>query len=239
MSGEWTLKVEEAKSRDVGRGIARIDPEIASKMGLTPGDVILIEGKKKTACIYWPGYTEDTGRGIIRIDGMTRKNAGVGIDDKVKVKKVHAQTAKKIVLAPTEELRIAGIEDYISHLLEGHVVTKGDKITINIMGRHIDFVVTSVSPPADAVIIGLTTEIKLGEKVAKEELKIPRVTYEDIGGLDEAVRQVREMIELPLKHPELFERLGIEAPKGVLLHGPPGTGKTLLAKAVANETNAN
>ena len=239
MSGEWTLKVEEAKSRDVGRGIARIDPEIASKMGLTPGDVVLIEGKKKTACIYWPGYADDTGKGIIRIDGTTRKNAGVGIDDKVKVKKIHAQIAKKIVLAPTEELRIVGIEDYISHLMEGHVVTKGDKIAINIMGRHIDFVVTSVSPPADAVIIGLTTEIKLSEKVAKEELKIPRVTYEDIGGLDEAVRQVREMIELPLKHPELFERLGIEAPKGVLLHGPPGTGKTLLAKAVANETNAN
>ena len=239
MAREWTLKVEEAKSRDVGRGIARIDPEVANEMKLTPGDVVLIEGKKKTACIYWPGYTEDSGKGIIRVDGTTRKNAGVGIDDKVKVRKIEAKTASKVVLAPTEELRISGVEDYLAHLLEGHVVTKGDKITINLMGRQIDLVVTSISPPSDAVIIGLTTEIKLSEKIAKEELKIPKVTYEDIGGLDEAIRQIREMVELPLKHPELFEKLGIEAPKGVLLHGPPGTGKTLLAKAVANETNAN
>ncbi len=237
---EWILKVEEAKARDVGRGIARIDPEVAEEIGLVPGDVVLIEGKKKTASIYWPGYTEDTGKKIIRIDGITRRNAGVGIDDKVKVRKIQAKTAEKVVFAPTEELRIIGIEDYLAHILEGHVVTKGDSITINIMGRKIDFVVTSISPPSEAVIIGVTTEVKISEKVAKaEELKIPRVTYEDIGGLEEAIKQVREMIELPLKHPELFERLGIEAPKGVLLHGPPGTGKTLLAKAVANETNAN
>ncbi len=237
---EWVLKVEEAKARDVGRGIARIDPEVAEEIGLVPGDVVLIEGKKKTASIYWPGYAEDTGKKIIRIDGITRRNAGVGIDDKVKVRKIQAKTAEKVVFAPTEELRIIGIEDYLAHILEGHVVTKGDSITINIMGRKIDFVVTSISPPSDAVIIGATTEVKISEKVAKvEELKIPRVTYEDIGGLEEAIKQVREMIELPLKHPELFERLGIEAPKGVLLHGPPGTGKTLLAKAVANETNAN
>ena len=236
---EKILKVEEAKARDVGRGIARIDPEVAEEMGLTPGDVILIEGKKKTACIYWPGYAEDAGKGIIRIDGSTRKNAGVGIDDKVKVKKIKAKTAEKVVFAPTEELRIIGIEDYLAHVLEGRVITKGDKIELNIMGRKLDLVVTSHSPPADAVIIGATTEIKVSEKVAKEELKVPRVTYEDIGGLDEAIKQIREMVELPLKHPELFERLGVEAPKGVLLYGPPGTGKTLLAKAVANETNAN
>ena len=236
---EKILKVEEAKARDVGRGIARIDPEVAEEMGLTPGDVILIEGKKKTACIYWPGYAEDAGKGIIRIDGSTRKNAGIGIDDKVKVKKIKAKTAEKVVFAPTEELRIIGIEDYLAHVLEGRVITKGDKIELNIMGRKLDLVVTSHSPPTEAVIIGATTEIKVSEKVAKEELKIPRVTYEDIGGLDEAIKQIREMVELPLKHPELFERLGIEAPKGVLLHGPPGTGNTLLAKAVANETNAN
>ena len=236
---EKILKVEEAKARDVGRGIARIDPEVAEEMGLTPGDVILIEGKKKTACIYWPGYAEDAGKGIIRIDGSTRKNAGVGIDDKVKVKKIKAKTAEKVVFAPTEELRIIGIEDYLAHVLEGRVITKGDKIELNIMGRKLDLVVTSHSPPTEAVIIGATTEIKVSEKVAKEELKIPRVTYEDIGGLDEAIKQIREMVELPLKHPELFERLGVEAPKGVLLYGPPGTGKTLLAKAVANETNAN
>ncbi|HHO57232.1 MAG TPA: AAA family ATPase, partial [Thermoplasmatales archaeon] len=180
-----------------------------------------------------------SGNEIVRIDGITRRNAGVSIDDKVKVRKAKAKTASKVTFAPTEELRIIGMDEYLSHIMEGRVVTKGDVITLNIMGRKLDMVVTSVSPPAEAVVIGATTEIKVSDKVAKEEMKIPRITYEDIGGLEEEIRQVREMIELPLKHPELFERLGIEAPKGVLLHGPPGTGKTLLAKAVANETNAN
>jgi len=236
---EKVLRVEEAKSGDVGRGVARIDRSIAEEMGIVPGDVVMIEGKKSTACIYWPGYAEDADKDIIRIDGITRRNAGVGIDDKVKVRKAQVKTASKVTFAPTEKLRIVGMEEYLSHVMEGRVVTKGDVITFNIMGRKLDMVITSVSPPAEAVIIGATTEIKVSEKVTKEEMKIPRVTYEDIGGLDEEIKQVREMIELPLKHPELFERLGIEAPKGVLLHGPPGTGKTLLAKAVANETNAN
>ena len=236
---EKVLRVEEAKSRDVGRGIARIDSSIAKELGLVPGDVVMIDGKKSTACIYWPGYAEDAEKEIIRIDGITRRNAGVGIDDKVKVRKAQAKTANKVVFSPTEELRIVGMDAYLSHIMEGRVVTKGDVITLNIMGRRLDMVITSISPPAEAVIIGASTEIKVSEKVAKEEAKIPRITYEDIGGLEEEIKQVREMIELPLKHPELFERLGIEAPKGVLLHGPPGTGKTLLAKAVANETNAN
>ncbi|MCD6480922.1 MAG: CDC48 family AAA ATPase [Thermoplasmata archaeon] len=236
---EKVLRVEEAKSSDVGRGVARIDRSIAEELGLVPGDVVMIEGNKSTACIYWPGYAEDSGNEIVRIDGITRRNAGVSIDDKVKVRKAKAKTASKVTFAPTEELRIIGMDEYLSHIMEGRVVTKGDVITLNIMGRKLDMVVTSVSPPAEAVVIGATTEIKVSDKVAKEEMKIPRITYEDIGGLEEEIRQVREMIELPLKHPELFERLGIEAPKGVLLHGPPGTGKTLLAKAVANETNAN
>ncbi len=234
------LKVEEAKARDVGRGIARIDPEVAKEMGLVAGDVILIEGEKRTAAIYWPGYPEDAGQGIIRIDGTTRRNAGVRIDDKVKIKKIEAKEANKVTFAPTEELRIIGAESYLSHVLEGRVITKGDAIEFNIMGRRVDLIVKSYSPPADAVVISDSTEITVSDKpVKEEELKIPRVTYEDIGGLKDEIRQVREMIELPLKHPEIFERLGIEAPKGVLLHGPPGTGKTLLAKAVANETNAN
>ena len=234
------LRVEEAKARDVGRGIARIDPEVAKEMGLVAGDVILIEGEKRTAAIYWPGYPEDAGQGIIRIDGTTRRNAGVRIDDKVKIKKIEAKEANKVTFAPTEELRIIGAESYLSHVLEGRVITKGDAIEFNIMGRRVDLIVKSYSPPADAVVISDSTEITVSDKpVKEEELKIPRVTYEDIGGLKDEIRQVREMIELPLKHPEIFERLGIEAPKGVLLHGPPGTGKTLLAKAVANETNAN
>ena len=236
---EKYLRVDEARSRDVGRGIARIDPLIAKEMGLVAGDVVIIEGKKKTACIYWPGYPEDSGKENIRIDGTTRRNAGISIDDKVKVRKAMAKKAEKITLAPTEDLRIVGAEGYLLQLLNGHVVTKGDAIELNIMGRRLDLIVTSFSPPAEAVIINDTTQIKISEKPAKEEMKIPRVTYEDIGGLEDEIKMVREMIELPLKHPELFERLGIEAPKGVLLHGPPGTGKTLLAKAVANETNAN
>ena len=236
---ERMLKVDEARSRDVGRGIARIDPNVAKEMGLVAGDVVVIEGKKKTACIYWPGYPEDTGKENIRIDGITRRNAGVTIDDRVKIRKAEAKQAQRVTLAPTEELRIVGAEGYLLQLLNGHVVTKGDTIELNIMGRKLDLVVTGFSPPAEVVIIGDSTEIKISEKPAKEEVKIPRVTYEDIGGLENEIKMVREMIELPLKHPELFERLGIEAPKGVLLHGPPGTGKTLLAKAVANETNAN
>jgi len=236
---EKVLKVDEARSRDVGRGIARIDPEVAKEMGLVAGDVVVIEGKRKTASIYWPGYPEDAGRGVIRIDGTTRRNAGVSIDDRVKVRKIEVKQAEKITLAPTEELRIIGAEGYLLNILNGHVVTKGDLIELNIMGRRLNLIVTGFSPAAEAVIIGDTTQIKIGGKPVKEEMKIPRVTYEDIGGLENEIKMVREMIELPLKHPELFERLGIEAPKGVLLHGPPGTGKTLLAKAVANETNAN
>jgi transitional endoplasmic reticulum ATPase len=233
-----TLRVAEARSRDVGRGIARIDPEIVEKLGLTPGDVVEISGKRKTVAICWPGYGEDAGKGIIRIDGYTRNNAGVSIDEKVTVRKIEAKKASKITLAPTEPLRIEGAEDYLAQLLEGRVVTRGDRIPIGIMGRKVDLVVASVQPPAPAVIITADTQIVIGEKPAATVREVPRITYEDIGGLQEEIRKIREMVELPLKYPELFERLGVEAPKGVLLYGPPGTGKTLLAKAVANETNA-
>ncbi|MCD6147168.1 MAG: CDC48 family AAA ATPase [Thermoplasmata archaeon] len=234
------LKETEAKPRDVGRGIGRVDPEIAEKLGLTAGDVIIIEGKKKTACLFWPGYPEDYGKGIIRIEGAIRRNAGAGIDDKVTIKKAIAKSAQKVTLAPLEELRIVGGEEYLSQILEGRVITKGDIIELNVMGRKIDLAVTKFSPVGDAAIIERETEISISDKPAKEqEMKIPRITYEDIGGLTDVIKQVREMIELPLKYPELFEKIGVEAPKGVLLHGPPGTGKTLIAKAVANETNAN
>jgi len=148
--------------------------------------------------------------------------------------------AQKISFAPTEQLRIMGGEEYLSQSLEGRVVTRGDIIEINVMGRRIDLVVVSYTPTVDAVLVHRTTEVKISDKPVKEGAShLPKVTYEDIGGLGDEVKRVREMIELPLKHPELFERLGVEAPKGVLLHGPPGTGKTLLAKAVAGETNAN
>jgi transitional endoplasmic reticulum ATPase len=234
-----TLRVAEARARDVGRGIARIDPAVMSQLGISTGDVIEITGKRKTVAICWPGYPEDYGKGIIRVDGYIRRNAGVGIDDKVTIKLATVKNAEKVVLAPTEPLRLVGAEDYIRQLLEGRAVTKGDYVPVGIMGRTIDFIVTSINPPVDAVIVGPETQIALSEKVEKAPREIPRVTYEDIGGLKEAIQKIREMVELPLKHPELFERLGIEPPKGVLLYGPPGCGKTLLAKAVANETNAH
>jgi transitional endoplasmic reticulum ATPase len=235
-----SLRVAEAQSRDVGRGIARIDPKISSEIGLSAGDVVEIHGKKKTVAIYWPGYQEDYGKGTIRIDGYTRNNAGAGIDEKVDIKKVDAKEAKKITIAPTEPLRIMGGEEYLKQILENRVISRGDLIPLGIMGRRINLMVTGFQPPAAAVIVVPSTQVVLSEKPAKVlATEIPRITYEDIGGLNDEIRKVREMIELPLRYPELFERLGVEAPKGVLLHGPPGTGKTLLAKAVASETNAN
>ncbi len=233
------IRVAEALTRDVGRGIARVDPEIISKMGWVSGDAIEIQGKKSTFALLWPGQSADAGRGIARIDGNTRNNAGVGIDDKVIVRKTEAVYADQITLAPTEPLRITGGEEYLGQLLDGRVVGKGDIIAISVMNRRIDLVVTKVEPSSGATIVSENTEIVVSDEVAKPQRNLPRITYEDIGGLRNEIVKVREMIELPMKHPELFERLGIEAPKGVLLHGPPGTGKTLLAKAVANETNAH
>ena len=235
-----SLRVAEAQSRDVGRGIARIDPKVSSEIGLSAGDVVEIHGKKKTVAIYWPGYQEDYGKGIIRIDGYIRNNAGAGIDEKVEIKKVAAKEAKKITIAPTEPLRITGGEEYLKQILENRVISRGDLIPLGIMGRRINLVVTGFQPPAAAVIVVPSTQVVLSEKPAKAlAMEVPRVMYEDIGGLTDEIKKVREVIELPLRYPELFERLGVEAPKGVLLHGPPGTGKTLLAKAVASETNAN
>lgn len=234
-----TLKISEAKSYDAGRGIARIDPVIAREMGLQTGDVIGIEGTKRTAALIWPGYPEDNNTGIIRVDGTVRRNAGVSIDDKVQIRKIQTAPAEKILFAPTQPLKIQGGESYLLHNLDGRVISRGDAVELNIMGRRVDLIVISIRPVSDSVIITDGTQIEISDKPAKELPYIPRVSYEDIGGLGDEVRKVREMIELPLRHPEIFERLGVEAPKGVLLHGPPGTGKTLLAKALASETNAN
>src|SRR5881409_2178216 len=234
-----TLRVADAYQRDVGRGIARVDPKVVDQLGLTSGDVIQIVGKKKTTALSWPGYESDSGKGTIRIDGYLRNNAGVSIDDKVTIRKIEAKIAQRLTLAPTEPLRIVGGEEYLSQILEGRVLARGDYVPISVMGRKIDLVVTSTTPTAEAVIVTDQTQVTVGEQVKEAPRAIPRIAYEDIGGLRPVIQKVREMIELPLRHPELFERLGVEAPKGVLLHGPPGTGKTLLAKAVASETNAN
>jgi transitional endoplasmic reticulum ATPase len=193
--------------------------------------------------LYWPSYQEDYGKGLIRIDGYTRNKLDVGINDTVDIRTVETKPAQKITLAPTEPLRILGAEEYLAAFLEGQLVTKGDVIPLSIMGQRIDLVVISTTP-GGPVIISSGTEVTISEETAEalsaaKEGGVPSITYEDIGGLRGEVTKVREMIELPLRHPELFRRLGVEAPKGVILHGPPGTGKTLLAKAVANETNAN
>jgi transitional endoplasmic reticulum ATPase len=210
------------------------------QLGLTTGDAVEITGTKKTVALVWPGYETDTGKGLIRMDGYTRNNAGVSIDDQVTIKKITLKVAERVVLGFTEAIRVMGIEGYLLEFLQGRVLTRGDSIPLNIMGTRVELIVTDLQPAAQALLVGEGTEIEVSEKVVKEAPKaIQRITYEDIGGLREEIQKVREIIELPLRHPELFVRLGVEAPKGVLLHGPPGTGKTLLAKAVANESNAN
>jgi transitional endoplasmic reticulum ATPase len=239
------LKVAEvAEQRDVGRKIARIDPEIAERLNVSTGDALELSslGKKSTV-LSWPARESDRGKGLIRLDGYTRNKLDVGINDTVDVRKSESKDAKSITFAPTEPLRIVGAEEYLAEYLNGALMTKGDTVPISVMGQRIDLVVISTSP-SGPVIINESTKITVSEENAKavqisREGGVPSITYEDIGGFRDEVARVREMIELPLRHPELFKRLGVEAPKGVLLHGPPGTGKTLLAKAVANETNAN
>lgn len=232
------LRVAEALPKDVGRGIARIDSKSMKELGIQTGDVVQITGRRKTFVKVLPAYVDDYGRGIIRLDSYTRNNAGIGLDDKVNVQGVDVKQAEKISLAPTEPLQIIGVEDFLTQILAGRVLSRGDVIPITVMGRRISLVVNSTTPSGGAVIVSDATKVELSEK-AEVIQNLPQVSYEDIGGMRDVVQKVREMIELPLKHPELFERLGVEAPKGVLLFGPPGTGKTLLAKAVANETNAH
>jgi transitional endoplasmic reticulum ATPase len=236
-----TLKVAETNPKFVGRGIALIDPKVMEELNLATGDVIEITShKKKSYVLLWSSQPTDYGKRLIRIDGYTRSNISVGIDDKVTISKVNnVKKAEQVILSPTEELNIVGLEEHLPELLEGRVVAKGDTIPLNIMGRKIGFVITSTTPLDAASLIDSQTEFIIGAVPKASAKGVPRVTYEDIGGLKNEVQKVREMIELPLRHPEIFERIGIEAPKGVLLYGPPGTGKTLLAKAVANETNAN
>ncbi len=236
-----TLRIAEASQRDFGRGIARIDPEDMERIGVETGDIIQISGKKWTAAKIMPAYPEDRGKGIIQIDGIIRNNAFTGIDDNVRVEKVEAEKADKVVLAPLDQTQqwLRG-EDYGKHvrkLLEGLPLVEGDRVRLSLLGTNISFVVAQVKPKSPAVIVQSTTEIAIQEKAIEVKGRIG-LTYEDIGGLGEQIQRIREMIELPLRHPEVFERLGIEPLKGVLLHGPPGTGKTLIAKAVANETFA-
>lgn len=226
----------EARHRDAGRSIARIDMADMRKLGAVSGDIIEIEGKKTASAIVWPGYPEDSGKRLILVDGDIRSNAQSGIADKVKVKKIEVKDAKKVVLAPTQPVRIVGGKQYLRRIMEGRPINKGQRLRVEMLGNPITLIVTSTQP-SGTIIATKSTDFVLMEKTAEERAAV--VTYEDIGGLGRAISLVREMIELPLRHPELFQRLGISPPKGVLLHGPPGTGKTLIAKAVANETDSN
>jgi len=243
-NGKATLKVAEAEQRDIGRKIVRIDPDAARSLNVNTGDALELSSFGKNAVLLsWPGRDKDRGTSLVRIDGYTRNKLDVGIGDTIEVKKVESKDAKSITFAPTEPLRIIGAEQYLAESLNGQLMTKGDIIPLNVMGQRIDLVVISTDP-SGPIIINDATKVTVSEDSAKavqasQEGKVPSITYEDIGGIRNEIARVREMIELPLRHPELFKRLGVEAPKGVLLHGPPGTGKTLLARAVANETNAN
>ncbi len=247
MTGEITLRVAEAPQSDVGLGRARIDTESRKNLGLEVGDIIEIEAKKTTAAKLFRVLSEDEGRGIIRIDGLVRRNAGVSIGDRVVIRKSEVKNAEKVVLAPaiSEGQRISfggrGIENFVRRGLSKRPVTKGDALIIqglSLMGGMLPFIAVQLKPGGTVQITESTEITVLDEPVKEGEVPMTNVTYEDIGGLDEELQRVREMIELPLKHPELFTRLGIDPPKGVLLYGPPGTGKTLIAKAVANEAGA-
>lgn len=235
---EITLKIDEISQRHVGKAIAIVDPKVVEENNLQSGDILEIVANRKSHVKLWPGSTEDYGAGIIRIDGSTRHNIGAGIGDKISIKKVEACEAEEITISPTEKLAVEGLQEYMLTNYEGHVFTTGDTITVNTLGGKIQLVVTSTKP-SKAVVVAGRTRFKLGSMAKTVDSSIPHSTYDDLGGLKREVQKVREMIELPMKHPEIFEKIGVEAPKGILLYGPPGTGKTLLAKAVAGETSAH
>jgi len=251
---ELHLRVAKAYPNDSGRGIARLDPNTLLELKLSPGDIIEIKGKSTTAAKVWRADKQDWGQGIVRIDGFVRQNADVGIGEKVTIRKADVKEAEKVVLAPLEGMTMqfgGDAEEMIKRQVQKHPVVQGDIVPVissmghpfmsrMMTGQAIPLIAVSTIP-SGIVLITETTLLELREKpvTGYEAVRATGITYEDIGGLRDEIQRVREMIELPMKHPEVFQRLGIDPPKGVLLHGPPGTGKTLIAKAVANESGAS
>jgi transitional endoplasmic reticulum ATPase len=249
------LTVKPLKQKDAGRGLAAIDRQAMAEMGLENGDYILVKGTSgRTVARVWPGYPEDEGRGIVRIDGRLRRETGTGVDDTVEIEKADVKPASRLTVALPQNLRVRGnIAPMIRQNLSGQAVTENQTVPVSfglgplssMSGQKVPLKIANTEP-GGTVVVTDSTEIEISERPAEqlsdaspEESGTPNVTYEDIGGLDSELEQVREMIELPMRHPELFQQLGIEPPKGVLLQGPPGTGKTLMARAVANEIDAH
>ena len=240
MSEALKLKVVEGLPKDTGRGYARMDPAEISKLGLSVGDIVQLRGKGMSVAKLMPTYPDMRGKGIVQLDGLTRRNAGLSVDDKVQIEPATWKQATRIVLTPTTI--VPGQRDlkYIGSLLDGLPVVKGDILRAHLFGsRSADFKVEDCSP-AGAVLINPTTSLTIGKSGQQSgSTATERLSYEDVGGLKHQVRRIREMIELPLRYPQVFERLGIDPPKGVLLSGPPGCGKTLIARIIAQETEAN
>ena len=238
--GQVQLKVLDSKQRDVARGIARIDQKTMENLQVSAGDIINITGKRRTSAVAWPAYAEDQNRNVVRIDGFIRMNAGVSINEYVRVGRADTENAAGIVLAPVDT-RLNIDEDFVSYVKKGlmeRTFVEGDTTLVMMLGHPVQFKVTKTRP-SGIVKVTYDTQLQILAEPVPEAKGIPRTTYEDIGGLQEEIQRTREMVELPIRHPELFQRLGIDPPKGVLLLGPPGCGKTLLARAVANESEAN
>jgi transitional endoplasmic reticulum ATPase len=233
------LKINEIPQQHVSRGRAIIDPKIIEEQNWNVGQILELTYNKKTYVKLWPASPQEYGSNIIKIDGITRQNIGAGIDDKISIKSVEAVNAEQITLSPTEKITTDGLQEYMIYNYLNHVFTSGDSISLNTqVGNKIQFIITNTKP-SKPVIVTENTIFKLGSLTKAVDTSIPRITYDELGGLKNEVQKIREMVELPMRHPELFDKIGVEAPKGVLLYGPPGTGKTLLAKAVAGETNAH